>query len=87
MKTKTKSKREQEIKKAYAILHRHKVSFVTIEPSDFLQFPAFDCWKDFNVKPTKKNVERAMTLAVDYLNSEYFELIEDSISRVANKQY
>jgi hypothetical protein len=86
-KNKTKSNREQEIKQAYAILHKHKVSFITIEPNDFLQFPAYDCWKDFGIKPTKSNIERAMTIAVDYLNSEYFELIEDSISRVAHKKY
>ena len=86
-KTKTKSNREKEIAKAYATLHKHKVSFITIEPNDYLQEPIYDCWKDFNVKPTKANIERAMTIAVDYLNAEYFELMEDSISRVANKQY
>lgn len=87
MKTKTKSNREQKIKQAYAILHKHKVSFISIELNDFLQEPIYDCWKDFDVKPTKKNIERDMTIAVDYLNSEYFELIEDSISRVAHKKY
>jgi hypothetical protein len=84
-KSNKKSKAQKEIDKAYAILKKHNVHFVSIEPDDFLQFPIYDCWADYGIVPSKKNIERVMAIATDYINAEYFELMEDSISRLSTK--
>ena len=81
-----KTKREKEIDEALETLKRHEVSFYVHDDRDFLEEWIFELWKHNKVKPTKQNLKLAREKAIEYLNGESFELMEDAIEWVAEQQ-
>lgn len=79
------TKKEQELKHAYAVLKKYKIAYVEIDNQEFHEEWIFEQWEHCGIKPTAENVERAKWITHDYLMSQYWETMQDAIESLSVK--
>ena len=79
------TKKEQELKHAYAVLKKYKIAYLEIDTQEFHEEWIMDEWERNSIKPTAENVEKAKWITLDYLMSQYWETMQDAIENLAVK--